>query len=100
MLQILDLLLGFLAWGILIVLIVKSKSFTQERILGLYSISWICCAIALYIPSLCQHLEFKAKDYDSVIDCASTYHLLSAILLVGNIVLTMISIILQLRKRK
>ena len=99
MLQILDLLLGLLAWSFLIVAIVKNKTFTQERLLGLRFVSWICCAIALYIPSLCQYLEFRVKDYDSVIDCASTYHFLSAVLLIVNSVLTVISIALQ-GKRK
>lgn len=99
MLQILALLLGFLAWGILIIAIVKSKAFAKERLLGLRFVSWLCCAIALYIPSLCQYLEFRAKDYDSVIDCASTYHLLSAVLLIFNIVLTVISIVLQNKKK-
>ena len=99
MLQILTLLLGFLAWGILVVAIVKTKAFTKERLLGLRFVSWLCCAIALYIPSLCQYLEFRVKDYDSVIDCASTYHLLSAILLIVNIVLMLISIALQNKKR-
>ena len=100
MLQISALLMGFVAWGVLIVSIMKNKTFTQERKLGLYSVSWVCCAIALYIPSLCQHLEFKAKDYSGVIDCASTYHLLSAVLLVVNLLLTMISVLLQRRNNR
>ena len=99
MLQILDLLLGLLAWGILIVSIAKNKTFTRERMIGLCFASWLCCAIALYIPSLCQYLEFRVKDYDSVIDCVSTYHLLSAVLLTVNIVLTVVSIVLQSRKK-
>ena len=99
MLQILDLLLGLLAWSFLIVAIAKNKTFTQERLLGLRFVSWLCCAIALYIPSLCQYLEFRVKDYDSVIDCASTYHLASAVLLIINIVLTVISVALQGKKK-
>lgn len=99
MLQILALLLGFGAWGILVVAIAKTKVFTKERLLRLRFVSWFCCAVALYIPSLCQYLEFRVKDYDSVIDCASTYHLLSAALLIVNIVLTVISIALQSKKR-
>ena len=97
MLQVIDLLFGILAWGILIISIVKNKAFTKERILGLQSISWICCAIALYIPSLCHYLEYRVKDYDSVIDCVSTYHFLSVVLLGANIVLTVISSVLKRR---
>ena len=99
MLQMLDLLLVFLAWGFLVVAIVKNNSFTKERLLRLRFVSWLCCAIALYIPSLCQYLEFRVKDYDSVIDCASTYHFLSAVLLIVNIVLNVISIVLQGKKK-
>lgn len=99
MLQIVDLLLGFFAWGVLIVAIVKSKAFTKERLYELRFVSWLCCAIALYIPSICQYLEFRMKDYDSVIDCVSTYHLLSIVLLIVNMVLTVISIALQSKKK-
>ena len=62
MLQILALLLGFGAWGILVVAIAKTKVFTKERLLRLRFVSWFCCAVALYIPSLCQYLEFRVAS--------------------------------------
>ena len=91
MLQLLALLFGLCSWGILFLAIRKRKKW--------YSLSWFCCAIALYIPSLCQFLEFRVKDYASVIDCAATYHLLSAILLFGNLILTIIAFITGMKKQ-
>ncbi|MCI5843082.1 MAG: hypothetical protein MR004_05460 [Clostridiales bacterium] len=93
MLQILALLLGLCAWITLIYSIIERKKHTNERTYALRFLSWCFCAIALYIPSLCQFLEFKADDFDSVIDCAATYHLLSAALLLVTVILTIISML-------
>ena len=100
MFQIFALPAGLIAWGILIVSIAKNNAFTRERMLGFRFVSWLCCAVSLYIPSLSQFLEFRARDYDGVLDCVSTYHLLGALLLGGNLVLTGISVVLQNRKKR
>lgn len=100
MLQIFALLAGLIAWGILIVSIAKNNAFTRERMLGFRFVSWLCCAVSLYIPSLSQFLECRARDYDGVLDCVSTYHLLSVILLAVNVVLTVISTALQKKHKR
>lgn len=95
MLQILALILGLCSWGILIWGIIKREKYTKNDMYELYFRSWFCCAGALYIPSLCQFFEFKTEDYDGLIDCTVTYHLLSTILLFITIILTILSIQLQ-----
>lgn len=98
MLQILALLLGFLSWGILVFSIAKRKKNTTAKMYRSCFLSWLFCAAGLYIPSLCQFLEFKADDHASIIDCASTYHLASAGLLLVTFFLTVLSLLLHSKK--
>lgn len=95
MLQILALLLGLAAWGVLIYTIIKKQKISRQKKGFLHTVSWIFCSVSIYIPSLCQNLEFKEKDYDSVIDCVSTYHLASVVVLVMTFILYIISVIIS-----
>lgn len=99
MLQILALLLGFLSWGTLVLSIAKRKKNTAAEMYRSCFLAWLFCAAGLYIPSLCQFLEFKAADFASVIDCASTYHLASVGLLLVTFCLTILTLLLH-RKHK
>ena len=99
MLQILALLLGLASWGLLIYVVIKKQKLSKQKMGVFQTISWLFCAVSIYIPSLCQHLEFKANDYDSVIDCASTYHLASATVLVVTFVLYIITVTISKNER-
>ncbi len=94
MLQIFALLCGLCAWTMGICSIVRQKG-GKERADRLRGWSWFFCAVALYIPALCQFLEFQTNDLAGIIDCVSAYHLLSAILLAVNAILTVISVVSQ-----
>lgn len=95
MIPILALVAGITSWILLDICIVKGKTLTNEKFYRLQSISWMFCAISLYIPSLCQYMELRVKDYDSIIDCTATYHLASAVVLIVTLTLTIISILLK-----
>ncbi len=87
MLQILALLFGLVSWSLLVYGIIFRKKATQQIRCRLQITSWILCAVSLYFPYLSQHLELMAKDYDSLIDCASTYHAMAATLLLITLLL-------------
>lgn len=99
MLQILALILGLSSWGLLIYRIIANKKFDRAKVFKFQSISWVVCAVALYIPSLAQFLEFKENDISAILDCVSAYHMASFILLFVSLVLSIISV-LMIKKEK
>ena len=92
MLQISALIFGLASWGLLIYVIIKKQKLSKQKAGMFQTISWLFCAVSVYIPSLCQYLEFKTNDYSSVIDCVSTYHLASAAVLAVTFVLYIITV--------
>ncbi|MCD7858602.1 MAG: hypothetical protein LUH51_00300 [Firmicutes bacterium] len=90
MLELLALLLGLASWCLPILCLLRRKHISHPKISALQSGSLVLCAIALYIPSLSQYLEVLEKDYSAMIDCATAFHLASAVLLAVTLALNLI----------
>lgn len=99
MLQVVALILGVFSWALLVYRIVANKKLDRSKIFKVQSISWALCAVALYIPSLAQFLEFKENDISAMLDCVSAYHSASFVLLLVNFILSVISV-LMIKKRE
>lgn len=99
MLQILALILGLSSWGLLIYRIIANKKFDRAKVFKFQSISGVLCAVALYMPSAAQYMEFKADDTAAIIDCVPTYYLASFVLLLVTLILSIISV-LMIKKEK
>lgn len=92
MIQILAFLLGFFSILTLCLCILKHKQYDNLKKFRLQKMGWCMCAFSLYIPTLSQYMAFCANDYDSMIDCIATYHLMSMFLL---IIVSCLSIIIK-----
>lgn len=99
MLQTVALILGFFSWALLGYRIVANKKLDRSKVFKVQSISWTLCAVALYIPSLAQFLEFKENDISAMLDCVSAYHLASFVLLLVNLILSVISVLMIKREK-
>lgn len=85
MIELTALILGLFSWFLLLYCIFKRKHFSQLKIANFQTVSLLLCAIALYLPSLSQQLEFMSNDYDGIIDCVSFFHFASLILLLVTV---------------
>lgn len=92
MIQILAFLLGMVSILTLCFCVLKRKQYDYLKKIRLQKIGWCMCAFSLYIPTLSQYMEFCENDYDSMIDCIATYHLMSTFLL---IIVSCLSIIIK-----
>lgn len=90
MLPIIALLLGLLSIGSFFLCILKNKQYDLLKKTKFQVIGWCACAFALFIPTLSQYMEFCEKDYDGLIDCISTYYLMSLFLLIIVLCLNLI----------
>ena len=95
MLQIMALLFGLASWTILLFSIAKRKQRSKSNLYQMYLVSWMLCTFSIYIPLLCQYASYAKRDYDSVIDCTSTYFLAASVLLGVSLMLTVISLLLS-----
>lgn len=100
MLQLIALFLGLGSWALLLFCIFARKSNNSKRRCQCRILSLLLCNVALYLPYLSQHLEFKSKDYDSLIDCVSTYHLSAFALLIVNLFLNVILAVMNRKRNK
>lgn len=98
-LQLVSLFLGLMSWILLLYCIIRCKKIDNSRIIKFELLSWIVCAISIYTPWLSQYLELRTGDYDSLIDCTSTYHLATAGLLIVSVILTFILTLLSRNKK-
>lgn len=99
MIELVALFMGLISWILLLYCIFKHRHFSRLKTTKFQAVSWSLCSVALYFPSLSQQLEFLSKDYDGIIDCVSTFHLASLLLLLVTFILS-ITLLFLSRKSK
>lgn len=81
----LPLVLGLVAWILSITYCITKKS-------NLLILSWVFCACALWCPIQVISGWAEKEDIASILDCSHAYFLCATVLLVGNLLLTGISL--------
>ena len=83
------LLLGLLAWILPIVQIVRHKKNDRDCFGGLSSVSFLLCAIAIWIPIL--SMDLLIRNHDSVQDLVWGFNFASMFLLMVTIILNLLA---------
>lgn len=91
MLQITALILGIIAiiFPFIPILVIKNSIRTNHKTFSV--LSFLLCAITLYLPMIDMRHWALTNDISSFIDCAPTYHLAEIVLLISVICANIVS---------
>lgn len=99
MLNLGSLLLGLLAWVLPVINLVRRDKTKNKSWVALSVASISACAISLYLQILYQNHLVKIEDWSALMDTSNAVALVSAILLSVTVILNIIVLTADIRRR-